>query len=74
MMIDREYLYGSMIKDLYFLGKVLGKKYRLVRISYTIFMYGLIISVLAYILSFVYYSTALHGTSPTDVLQNTSGY
>jgi len=48
MMKDRDYLYGSMIKDLYFLGKVLGRKYRLIRVSYTIFMWGLIIAVLAY--------------------------
>jgi predicted metal-dependent HD superfamily phosphohydrolase len=55
MMKDRDYLYGSMIKDLYYLGKILGKKYRLVRISYTIFMYGLILSVIAYAVSYWYY-------------------
>lgn len=55
MMRDRDFLYGSMIKDLYFLGKVLGKKYRLVRISYTIFMWGIITSVIAYVGSYVYY-------------------
>lgn len=49
MMNDREYLYGSMIKDIYFLGKVLGMKYRYLRISYTVFMYGLIFAVCSYI-------------------------
>ena len=48
MMSDADYLYGSMIKDLYFLGKVLGVKYRYLRIAYTIFMWGLIVSVLAF--------------------------
>lgn len=48
MMNDRSYLYGSMIKDIYFLGVVLAKKYRYLRISYNIFMFGLIISVLAF--------------------------
>lgn len=48
MMNDKDYLYGSMIKDLYFLGKVLGVKYRLLRIAYTIFMWGLIVSVIAF--------------------------
>lgn len=48
MMRDGDYLYDSMIKDFYFLGQVLGKKYKYLRICYTIFMYGLIISVIAF--------------------------
>ncbi len=48
MMNDRDYLYGSMIKDLYFLGRVLGRKYRYLRICYNIFMYGLIVAVIAF--------------------------
>jgi predicted metal-dependent HD superfamily phosphohydrolase len=53
MMNDRDYLYGSMTKDIYFLGKVLGRKYRYLRICYSIFMYGLIISVLAFGIAFI---------------------
>ncbi|RWY49979.1 Pycsar system effector family protein [Mucilaginibacter gilvus] len=49
MMDDREFLYGSLIKDVYAQGVVLGKKYRLLRIAYNIFMFGLITSVLAFI-------------------------
>ncbi len=52
MMRDDDYLYGTMIKDQYFLGKVLAKKYKLLRIAYNFFMFGLIISVLAYVLAF----------------------
>jgi hypothetical protein len=48
MLNSRDYLYGSMIKDIYFLGVVLAKKYRLLRISYNIFMYGLIVTMLLY--------------------------
>src|SRR6185503_13148069 len=48
MLNDKNYLYGSMVKDIYFLGVVLAKKYRYLRISYNIFMYGLIISMLMY--------------------------
>jgi predicted metal-dependent HD superfamily phosphohydrolase len=48
MLKDRDYIYGSMIKDVYFLGIVLAQKYRYLRISYNIFMYGLIIAVLAF--------------------------
>jgi predicted metal-dependent HD superfamily phosphohydrolase len=52
MMKDNEYLYNSMIKDLYFLGLVLEKKYKLLRITYNIFMVGLIISVIAFVIAF----------------------
>jgi len=48
MMNDREYLYGSMIKDIYYLGKVLAKKYKFLRLSYNIFMFGLVISILSF--------------------------
>ena len=54
MMKDSDYLYNSLIKDIYFLGKVLGRKYQLLRVSYTIFMYGLIISIILFILSQIY--------------------
>ncbi|MCB0726642.1 MAG: HD domain-containing protein [Ignavibacteriae bacterium] len=54
MMNDKEFLYGSMIKDFYFLGQVLGRKYKYLRICYTIFMYGLIASVIAYIIAFMF--------------------
>ncbi|MFO7446048.1 MAG: DUF5706 domain-containing protein [Ignavibacteriaceae bacterium] len=55
MMNDRDFLYGSMIKDFYYLGQVLGQKYRYLRICYTIFMYGLIISVIAFTLAVTLY-------------------
>jgi predicted metal-dependent HD superfamily phosphohydrolase len=47
MMEDAEYLYGSMAKDLYFLGKVLAKKFYLLRIAYNIFMYGMALAIVA---------------------------
>ncbi|MDR6943481.1 Pycsar system effector family protein [Mucilaginibacter pocheonensis] len=51
MMDDRDFLYGSLIRDNYSQGVVLGKKYRLLRASYNIFMFGLIISVMAFVIS-----------------------
>ena len=48
MMNDREYLYGSMIKDIYYLGKVLARKYHFLRLSYNIFMFGLILAVISF--------------------------
>ena len=52
MMQDRDYLYSSMKKDLYFLGLVLDKKYKILRLTYTVFMIGIIVSVVAFIISF----------------------
>lgn len=52
LMKDKEYLYGSMSKDLYFLGLVLNKKYSILRTTYTVFMIGIIVSVLAFAISF----------------------
>lgn len=52
LMGDRDYLYNNLIRDIYYLGLVLDKKYRYLRIAYNIFMYGLIVSVIAYIIAF----------------------
>jgi len=51
MMNDKDYLYSMMIKDIYFLGQTLGVKYKRLWLCYTIFMYGLIASVLAFIIA-----------------------
>lgn len=53
MIKDSDFLYSSMTRDLYYLGIVLAKKYRYLAICYSIFMYGLILSVLAFALAFV---------------------
>lgn len=44
---DQEYLHNSMILDFYNLGKVLDVKYRYLRICYNVFMFGIILSVVA---------------------------
>lgn len=54
MMQDRDYLYGSLTKDLYFLGLVLNRKYNLLRSTYTVFMIGIIVSVLAFGVAFYF--------------------
>jgi len=55
MMQDKDYLYSSMKKDLYFLGKVLDRKYKILRLTYTVFMIGIIISVLAFAIAFKFF-------------------
>ena len=52
MMKDADYLYGSLIKDIYYLGKVLGRKYRFLRIAYSIFMFGFVVAILSFIIAF----------------------
>ena len=44
------FLYTALIKDQYYLGKVLAKKYSLLRAAFVVFMIGLIVSVLAFII------------------------
>jgi predicted metal-dependent HD superfamily phosphohydrolase len=51
MMRDPDYLYGSVIQDIYHLGVILGRKYRLVRLAYTIFMIGILVSVVAFVMA-----------------------
>lgn len=55
MMKDAEFLYGSMIKDIYFLGIVLGKKYRMLRKSYNVFMFGFILAILSFVIALLLY-------------------
>ncbi|WP_306639751.1 Pycsar system effector family protein [Sanyastnella coralliicola] len=51
LMRDKEYLYKSLTRDLYFLGKVLNRKYVLLRYSYYTFVIGLIVSIVLFLLS-----------------------
>ena len=53
MLGDKNYMNASMIKDQYFLGVVLAKKYKYLRIAYNIFMYGLIIAMAAFAISYM---------------------
>jgi hypothetical protein len=56
MMADKEFLYGTLTKDTFWQGKVLGRKYRLLRTSYTIFLYGIVIAVAAFAISVIFFS------------------
>ena len=49
---DQDALYKSLTKDLYYLGLVLERKYRLLKITYNVFMVGLIVSIIAFGVSF----------------------
>lgn len=68
MMKDTDYLYGSLIQDIYTLGTVLGRKYKLVRLAYNVFMIGIVVSVLAFGFAlFIYNSTTTTSITPSSV-------
>lgn len=50
---SKDLLYDNMTIDIYHLGQVLTRKYRLLRISYLTFLGGIVISVLAFLLIFL---------------------
>ena len=54
LMQNTNQLYHNMIVDIYGLGHVLQKKFKLLRVSYTIFMISLIVGVTMFILVFVW--------------------
>ncbi|RZT00030.1 Pycsar system effector family protein [Aquimarina brevivitae] len=49
---DKQYVYQMLTKDLYLLGLVLKKKYTLLKTTYIVFMIGIILSVIAFIIAF----------------------
>lgn len=53
MIKDSDFLYSSMTRDLYYLGKVLAWKYRYLSWCFSVFMYGLIVAVIAYAIAFI---------------------
>ena len=50
---DTDYLYGTLIKDIYQIGVVLARKYRLVYLAYNVFMVGLVVSVISFFVASV---------------------
>ncbi|HEY8893618.1 MAG TPA: Pycsar system effector family protein, partial [Niastella sp.] len=51
MMRDPDYLYSTLIMDIHQLGVVLARKYKLIRLAYTVFMIGLFVSVIAFMIA-----------------------
>ncbi len=51
MIKDKDYIYSSMTKDLYYLGLVLYRKYSILRFTYFFFLVGIIASLIAFAIS-----------------------
>jgi len=49
MFNDSDYLYGSMIRDIYFLGVALNKKFQTFRKSLNVFLIGLLITIFFFV-------------------------
>lgn len=60
MIRDSDYLYSAVIKDIYFLGKVLNTKYRFIRAAYIVFTIGIIVSVIAFVTAALLYAPEQH--------------
>jgi len=56
LMRQKDMLYTNMVTDVYYLGEVLTRKYGLLRRSYSIFMVGLILTVLSFVIVLLYKS------------------
>ena len=55
MMLDKEFLYESLIMDVYYVGKVLARKYRFTTWAYNVFMFGIVGSMIAFCITFFLY-------------------
>ncbi|MBO6576201.1 MAG: hypothetical protein JJ896_08850 [Rhodothermales bacterium] len=53
-------LYSQMMRDIYNLGKVLTRKFELLRISYTVFMVGLSVGIVMFIVVYIWIVFALN--------------
>ena len=52
---DEEIMNATIMRDLFFLGRTLGFKYSYLRYCYSIFMYGIIATVFAFIIVFAFF-------------------
>jgi len=55
LMKDSDFAFGSLIRNVYGQGKVLGKKFTYLRVSYNVFMIGMTIAVLAFVVVFIFF-------------------
>ena len=69
LMQDGDRLYRNMIRDLYGLGSVLTQKFKLLRTSYTVFMFSIVIGVLLFIGTYVLVATDVIDVRPDTTVQ-----
>ena len=64
LMNDPDYMYGTMVKDVHQLGVVLAKKYKLISAAYTVFMYGIVLTVIAFVIAMMFGQSASSAPTP----------
>jgi hypothetical protein len=57
MIKDDDHLYSIMIKNQYSLGKILATKFRLVKIAYNVFMIGIILTVVVFLVNLLFFNS-----------------
>lgn len=68
LLSDQTSLYQNMIRDIYGLGQVLTRKFSLLKISYSVFMFGLTIGILAFIITYTWIVFSLGPDGLSSVL------
>jgi len=58
LMNEGDELYKTIAKDTYYLGKAIDKKFKLLRKSFNIFLIGIILSVVAFVMCHVLYGSS----------------
>ena len=48
MLNDKDYLYSSLIREIYYLGQKLRKKHRFLRLSLNVFLIGTVITIISF--------------------------
>ncbi|OKL39360.1 Pycsar system effector family protein [Pontibacter flavimaris] len=56
IMRDHNLLYNSMADNIYLQGKVLSRKYRLLKLAYTVFALGIALVLISYVLAWLFFS------------------
>lgn len=59
LMENANFLYSNLIDDIFFLGIVLAKKYNFLRTAYNIFMYGIIIAVIFFVIAILFFDESV---------------
>jgi predicted metal-dependent HD superfamily phosphohydrolase len=55
LMENSSFLYSNLIDDIFFLGVVLAKKYKYLRAAYNIFMFGIIVAVITFVVAILFF-------------------
>ena len=64
VMDDRKFLYLSLLRDSYTQGVRLGQKYKMLKTAYNIFMYGLILAIVVFVIAYI---ISVSTNSPTTI-------